>query len=242
MSLAKNLKFYFNGVSLGCALQSFDAQSEVETLDATTLCKSAKVYATGLKTGTVSASGIWDYDQTAANKIHNVFSLAYANGTTGVGLGSLATIATDADCVVFDAAQTSYNVEIENGALIMCSADFQTTTGIGYGKILLAETVVNNTTTNGTQVDKGSSTSNGGIFQIQVQNPSQIAGSCKLQHSSDPVGVGWADVTGGSITLSGDKYEGTSVAVTGTIQRYVRAVATASAVGNITFTAAFARR
>lgn len=241
MALAKNLKFYMNGVPLGCALQSFDAQSEVETLDATTLCKSSKVYTTGLKTGTVSASGIWDYDQTNADEIHNVFSTAYASGNTGVVFGSLAALATNADCVIFDATQTSYNVEIENGALIMCNADFQSTTGIGYGKVLLAETVVNNTTTNGSQVDKGSSTSNGGIFQIQIQNPSQIAGSCKIQHSTNP-SLGWTDITGGSITLSGNKFEGTSVAVTGTVNRYLRAVATASAVGNITFTAAFARR
>lgn len=239
MAIAKGLSVYMNGVSLGCALQSIEATSTTEALDATTLCNTARRYAKGIKDGTASASGIWDYDSTDLDEIHNAFSTAYDGSTENVVTASMAAIAINVDAIMFNAVQTSYNIEVENNALIMCDAEFQTTSGINYGKILF-NAAVNNTTTNGTTVDGAASSANGGLFQVQVQNPSQLAGSIKLQHSSD--GSNWVDVTGGSITLTAaNKFDGKYAEVTGTINRYVRAVAVATS-GSITFVAAFARR
>lgn len=239
MAIAKGLSVFMNGVSLGCALQSIEATSSTEALDATTLCSTARRYSKGIKDGTASASGIWDYDSTNLDEIHNAFSQAYDSSSENVITATLATIGVGVNAIMFNSVQTSYNIEVENNALIMCDAEFQASSGINYGQILF-NAAVNNTTTNGTTYDGGASSSNGGLFQAHIQNPSQLAGSIKLQHSTD--GSNWADVTGGSITLTAtNKFDGKYAEVTGTINRYVRAVAAATS-GSITFVAAFARR
>jgi len=240
MALAKNLAFYMNGVSLSCALQSFDASAETETLDATTLCQTARTYATGLSTGTVSASGLWDFDSTDVNKIHNAFESAYTNGTNNVVTATLQTLAHGADAILFNATQTSYNVENATGQLITASADFQTQTGIGFGKILFAGDVLN-TTTNGTSVDGGASSTGGALFQVHAVNPSEVSGDVKFQHSSN--NSTWADLTTINLTGAGKKFEAFSYEVARgvTLNRYVRAVLTAGA-NTITFVAAVARR
>lgn len=240
MALAKGLSVYMNGVSLGCALQSVDATAETEALDSTTLCQNARTYAQGLKNGTVSASGIWDADITNSDELHDVFKTAFDGGGENEVMATLETIAVDAACILFNARQTSYGIEIANGQLIIATAEFQATSGINYGRVLF-NAAVNNTTTNGTSVDRGASTSNGGLFQFHIQNPTQYAGSIKLQHSFN--NSTWADVTGSSTSwsASGPKFDSGYKEVTGTINRYVRAVAEATG-GSITFQAAFARR
>lgn len=239
MALAKSLAFYMNGVSLGCALQSFDATAETEALDATTLCQSARTYAQGLKTGSVSASGIWDADATNADEIHDVFQLAYTNGTNNVVTATLASLAVGADAVLFNATQTSYNVEVANGQLIIASADFQTQSGINFGKIIFSA-AVDNTTTNGASLDGGASSTGGALFQVQVNNPDLDGGNVKLQHSTN--NSTWTDVQ--TLNLVGSSvFEALSYEVPRgtTLNRYVRAVCTADD-EEITFVAAIARR
>lgn len=228
-----------NGVSLGCALQSIDATGTTDALDSTTLCRTAKTYAVGLKNGTASASGIWDYDSTNLDEIHEVFKAAYANGTTNVVTASLAAIAVGVDAIMFNSVQSSYNIDVQNAALIMCTADFQATTGINYGNILFSGSV-DSTSTTGSAVTVGAATTNGGLLQYHIQNPSQLAGSVKLQHSSNS-GSTWADLTTLSFSASGDKFAAGSAELTGTIEKDIRVICTATG-GAITFQAAFARR
>lgn len=227
-----------NGVSLGCALQSVDATAETEALDATTLCQTARSYATGLKTGSVSASGLWDYDSTDVNKIHNVFEQAYTNGSNNIVTATLASLAFDADTVMFNATQTTYNVEVATGQLVIVSADFQTQSGVNFGKIIFSANV-DDATTNGTSKDFGASSTSGALFQVHISNATQDTGNVKLQHSTN--NSVWTDVT--TLNLTGAKFEALSYEVpTGTtLNRYVRAVCTADN-EEINFVAAVARR
>jgi hypothetical protein len=238
MALAKSLAFYMNGVHLGCALQSFDATAETEALDATTLCQSARTYATGLKTGSVSASGLWDADTVNEDKIHDVFQLAYTNATDNVVTATLSSLAFNADAVMFNATQTSYNVEVANGQLIIASADFQTKSGVNFGKVIFSADV-DDDTVNGTSLDGGASSTNGALFQVHVSNPEEETGEVKLQHSTDD--STWVDVA--TLTLAGDKYEALSYEVPKgtTLNRYVRAVCKADN-EEMNFVAAIARR
>lgn len=227
-----------NGVSLGCALQSVDATAETEALDATTLCQTARSYATGLKTGSVSASGLWDFDSTNVNKIHNVFEQAYTNGSNNIVTATLASLAFDADTVMFNATQTTYNVEVATGQLVIVSADFQTQSGVNFGKIIFSANV-DDATTNGTSKDFGASSTSGALFQVHISNATQDTGNVKLQHSTN--NSVWTDVT--TLNLTGAKFEALSYEVpTGTtLNRYVRAVCTADN-EEINFVAAVARR
>lgn len=236
MAIAKGLNFYVNGVSLACALQSFEATSEAEALDATTLCNTARKYVQGLKNATVSTSGIWDADSTNLDEIHNVYSSAFETGNQADVLATLATASVGTDAILFKAASTSYNIEIENGALVICSTDFQTNEGVGYGKVLFTQSV-NGTTVTGSSVDNGAATSNGGLFVIQIQNPNQYAGTVKLEQSSN--NSTWAEIA--SFTLAGTKFDSETIELSGSIAQYLRVKCTAST-GAITFTAGVARR
>lgn len=240
MALAKGLSIYMNGVSLGCALTSLDATGTTEALDSTTLCQTSRTYATGLKNGTASASGIWNYDQTNLDKIHNVFSTAYDSGSENIVTATLESIASSAvnkDAILFNATQSSYNVEVQNGQLIMCTAEFQATSGINYGKVIYNATVA--TATAGTSINHGADTLNGGLFQVQVQNPTEYAWTIKLQHSDN--NSTWVDLATLTSTGTGKKFEAQSSQITGTVEQYVRANVT-SVAGSVTFVAAFARR
>jgi len=240
MSLAKGLSIYMNGVSLGCALQTIDATAETEALDSTTLCQSSKTYQKGLKNGTISASGIWNYDSTDLDEIHNVFSTAYSGGGTSYVLATLEALAGGTTCFAFDAVQSSYGVEIPNGQLIMANADFQAIAGINYGKVVFTASVAS-TTTSSTGVDFGTgSTSNGGYLQYQLQNPSQIAGSITFEHSTD--NSTWVTL-GSAVTINagGSKLTAGSQEITGTVYRYIRATVVATG-GTLTVQAAVSRR
>ncbi len=238
MALAKGLAFYMNGVALSCALQSVDATAETEALDSTTLCQTARTYATGLKTGSVSASGLWDYDSTDVNKIHNVFEQAYTNASNNIVTATLASLAFDADALLFNATQTSYNVEVATGQLVIVSADFQTQSGVNFGKIIFSADV-DDTTTNGTSKDFGASSTGGALFQVHIDNPTQDTGNVKLQHSTND--STWTDVA--TLNLTGAKLEALSYEVPKgtTLNRYVRASCTADN-EEINFVAAVARR
>lgn len=240
MALAKGLSIYMNGVSLGCALTSLDATATTDALDSTTLCQNYRTYATGIKNGTASASGIWDYNSTTADKIHEVFKTAYDSGSENIVTATLESIASNAvnkDAILFNATQSSYNVEVQNGQLIMCTAEFQATSGINYGKVIYNATVA--TATAGTSINHGADTTNGGLFQVQVQNPTEYAWTIKLQHSDD--NSTWVDLATLTSTGTGKKFEAQSSQITGTVEQYVRANVT-SVAGSVTFVAAFARR
>lgn len=238
MAIAKSLNAYFNGVPLACALTSIDGTAETEALDATTLCQSSRKYVQGLRNGTVSMSGLWDYDSTNLDEIHNVFSAAYDNGSTGHVIATLTAIAHGVDAMLFSAKESSYSVDVQNGQLITCTADFQTVDGLNFGKVIFSA-AVNATSTNGTVVDNGASSSNGGYFVISAQNPNEYAGNVKLQQSTD--NNTWTDLATLTLTGTGVKFEGLATEISGSVARYIRARATAST-GEITFQAAFARR
>lgn len=241
MALAKSLSFYFNGIDLApMAIKDFEASGEKEELDTTTLGDSARAYVTGFQAGSLSASGVWAFDQTNLDEIHNLFSTAFTTGNEGVLTATLATAAVGVDCVMMNVVETSYGIETPLGALIMCSADFRATTGFGFGKWLF-NAEVDTTTTNGTGVDKGSATTNGGLFHVHWQNGAGTEDlTAKIQHSTD--NVTFADL--GTITqsnLTGFGAASLEIAAGTTVNRYVRAQI-AVAQGALNVQAAFARR
>jgi hypothetical protein len=238
MAVAKGLSFYANGVNLAGAFTQFDAQAEREELDATVLSNTSRAYQLAFKSGMLSASGLFVYDQTNADEIHNIMSAAFAAGSSVICDASLETLAIGGVAILLDGIVTSYGIETPLGQLITVSANLRSTTGLNFGKWHF-NSAVNNTTSNGTSIDNSASSSNGGIFHVQVQNPSGLAGSCKIQHSTD--GSTWADL--GTVTLTAALLEALSLEIAAgtTVNRYTRAQPTATG-GSITFQAAFARR
>ena len=235
MAIAQGLSIYVNGFNLGCAFKEFSPTAEVEVLDSTTLCRTSRTYAQGFKMGNATASGIWDYDQTNADEIHNILTSAFENGTENIITSSLATLAVGGDAIMMNAIETSWAINPELGQLIMCNADFQANNGVYFGKWIFSNSVAS-TTTNGAGQDNAASSANGGFVQVHYQASTASAGTMILQHSTD--NSSWADLA--TISLSGTT-DSDSAFVSGTVNRYVRARCTATG-GTATFQVAFVRR
>lgn len=241
MALAKSQNFYCNGIDLAAnAIKEYTATADREELDTTTLGSSMRSYVAGFQTGNLNATGVWQYDQTNADEIHNIFSGAMTTGSEAVITATLATAAVGVDTIMMNAVETSFGIETPLGQLIMVTADFRATTGLNFGKWLF-NAEVDTTTTNGTSVDNGSATTNGGLFQVHYQSGAGTEDlTAKIQHSTD--NSTWADL--GTITLSNLSGFGASsleVAASTTVNRYIRAQI-AVAQGALTVQAAFARR
>lgn len=116
-------------------------------------------------------------------------------------------------------------------------ADLATIASVGnpLGNLLYPSTSIA-ATTNGTSVDNGASSANGGTGIMMVLATAAGNWALKIQHSTDD--AIWSDLI--TFVSSGGAITAETQAVTGTINRYLRFQATRTA-GTTTFLAAFAR-
>lgn len=246
MPVAQGLSIYGHGVDLARFFKEYNPTSDVETHDATTLFHTSKVFERGFKNGTISVSAVWKYNEVDFNEVDNVIGEAYENDTNIVLTASKLPVAIGGHAELSDVFVTKYSKPAQNGQLMMLSADFQATQGISFGKWLFNATV-NNTSVNGTAIDNGDATTNGGLFHAHIQNIDLVDlandSDVVLQHSTD--NSTWVNlISGVSFTLINNNSNGyitAEVAVGTTIRQYIRVVAT-TAGGSAVIQAAFARR
>ena len=238
MSLARGLAIYCNGVSL--PLTDYSISAEAEELETTHLGLTNRTFVTGFMNGTLDITGIWDYDSTNLDEIHNILSAAIISRGENVVTISLGSFANGTPAFLLNSIENSNNMNADNGALIIMDASFRATTGINFGKAFF-NAEVDTTTTNGTSIDNAAATANGGFFQIHYQNGAGTEDlTAKVQHSTD--NSVWVDL--GTITLSNLTGFGASsleIAAATTVHRYARAQI-AVAQGALNVQAAFARR
>ena len=129
-----------------------------------------------------------------------------------------------------------------DGLAATISADFlpessQYAAGVDdpLGKVLHPETSLS-ATTNGTSVDNGASSANGGHANLHATVSSGGTWAFKIQHSPD--NAAWADLM--TFTINGSAIASEQKVVTGTIDRYTRFVATRTS-GSVTPVCTFAR-
>lgn len=233
----KNTGVLVGGGNLSAFFNEASASQDVETAETTTFGSSAKTYIIGLKDGTMSVSGMFDG---AADSVDEQIE-----AVLGAEAASVATIApegltigkTSYSC---DARKTSYEISSPVGDVVSTSLSIQADGGIDRGVLLGAATAVTSTGEGASQ-DNSASSADGGVGYLHVTaNTRDGASTFKVQHSSDD--VTYADlVTFTSVTASTTVAE--SIAVTGTVNRYLRAShAPGGSSGSVTYTMAFARK
>jgi len=234
----KNTAVLVAQYDISAYLNEVSSSQSIETADTSTFGTAAKTYVVGQNDGTLSFSGLFDG---AAGAIAEIFEDIIDNDSTpvitiapdgGLVIGSKATLA--------QAKQTSYEVSAPVSDVVSLSGEFQVTDGL-RGGVLLAANTAHTTTTNGTSVDGGASTSLGARANLHVTANTRDAGTViKVQHSADD--STWADLmtfaTVAATTLTSE-----TVTATGTINRYLRVQTTAaSGTGSITYTLSLSRR
>lgn len=225
-----DLSSYFNDASIS---------RSVETAETTAFGATAKAYIVGLTDGTISLSGMFDG---AANAID-----AEMTDVFGVNAGSVISISPSGSTAIgtriltATGKLTSYEVSSPVGDVVAANAEFQADAGIGNAVSLAALAAITTTTT-GTSVDNGASSTNGGFATLHVTaNTMNAATVCKVQHSSD--NSTWADlVTFTSVATTVVTAERKTVANGTTVNRYLRAVATPAGAGSFTYHINFARQ
>ena len=224
---------------LSAYLNDGSVSTMAETAETTAFGSSAKTYITGLKDGTITASGMFDG---VAGAIDEVLT-ASIGSDTNAPVSFFPTTSTIGNPVkLLQAKTTGYSVSSPVGDVVSVSYDAQADGGIDHGVSLAALAAVV-ATTNSTSVDNTASTANGGLAQLHVTaNTWSANATIKVQHSSD--NSTWADLAtftgvGTTVTTS----ERVTVAAGTTVNRYLRAQNTLTAgSGSITYQVSFARR
>lgn len=241
MAIGSSNTFLVNGYNLADYMQSFEVTAEAEPVDATVLSSTYRAYEQGFKSGTLEWSGVFDSDATDADKIHDVLSAAFNAGTMNNVVAVIGTATTGGACYTLDGCLVEYSLPIEIGELITVSGSFQSSNAINFGALLMNDAQAAGTN-NGTTVDGGAATANGGLMTYHVHNDDASDIDLKIQHSTN--GSVWADLTGAAANnITAERASGSATVAAGTtVNRYLRAVATVTGGDTFTVSVAFARR
>jgi hypothetical protein len=234
----KSVKVFVDEFDFSSYFNDVSASTTVETAETTSFGSDAKEYITGLIDGTVSLSGMFegtedvgtdDYFETV---LGGEAKQKVIVATEGHGLGSRA--------VMLESDATSYEVSGAIADVVQASAEFQSSEGIEHGVILSSGAAVSSTG-NGTGVDNGAATTNGGVGYLSVPvNTRNGNVTVKIAASAD--NSTFADLVTFTVVSSATKTS-ERVEVTGTVARYLRVSYTvAGSTGSATPIVAFSRR
>jgi len=226
-----NFSTYFNSVS---------ASTTVDTAETSAFGTSAKTYVVGHLDGTISLSGM--FEGTASTGTDEFFDNALANATKALLIIAPEGHANGYRAIMAEADNTSYEVSSPIGDIVQASAEFQSSESVEHGVILSSGAAVS-ATGNGTGVDHGAATTNGGAGFLSVPTNTRNGNiTVKIQHSAD--NTTYADlVTFTVVSSTSTTSERIEVAAGTTVNRYLRVNYTvAGSSGSATPVVAFTRR
>lgn len=234
----KNVKVFVDEFDFSAYFNDVTATTTVETAETSTFGSSAKEYISGLKDGTVSLSGM--FEGTADTGTDDYFSGILGSATKQKVIVAPEGHANGYRAVMLQADDTSYEVSSAIADVVQASAEFQSSDGVEHGVILSSGSAVS-ATGNGTGVDNGASTTNGGVGFLSVPvNTRNGNVTVKIQASAD--NSTFTDLITFTVVSSATKTS-ERVEVTGTVARYLRVSYTvAGSTGTATPTVAFSRR
>lgn len=231
----KNTKVLVGNYDLSSYLNEASASQSVETGETTTYGTNAKTYVVGLADGTISMSGMFDG---AANATDQVLSTLLGDANGAVITIAPEGLAHSRRVKSASTISTSYEISSPVADVVSVSAEAQVTGGIGNA-ISLRDLTSATTTGTGTALDNSASSANGGAGVLHVTSNSHNAGATfKVQHSAD--NSTWADLVTFTV-VSTTALANERIAVTGTVNRYLRASHTLAGTGGITFHINFSR-
>jgi hypothetical protein len=234
----KSVKVFVDEFDFSSYFNDVSASTTVETAETTSFGSDAKEYIPGLIDGTVSLSGMFEGTENVGTD--DYFETVLGGeakqkvivATEGHGLGSRA--------VMLESDATSYEVSGAIADVVQASAEFQSSEGVEHGVILSSGAAIS-ATGNGTGVDNGAATTNGGVGYLSVPvNTRNGNVTVKIAASAD--NSTFADLVTFTVVSSATKTS-ERVEVTGTVARYLRVSYTvAGSTGSATPIVAFSRR
>lgn len=236
----KSAGVLFGAYDLSAFFNEASMSQSVETAETTAFGSGAKSYITGLKDGTFSLSGMFDGVAAGIDEVISATLGSSTNTPITIIPQQAATMAVSDVSFSGETLETSYEVSSPVGDVVSANMEAQITGGMDRGVILAPRSTVT-ATANVTSVDQTAGTTNGAVGYVHVTaNTRNGAITVKVQHSTD--NSTFADLITFSSVLS-TTIVGERIAVTGTVNRYVRASFTvAGSSGQATISVAFSRK
>lgn len=245
----KGTKVYLDEFDLSSYFNTSDVSITNETADITAFGATSKSYLLGLSDGTLSLAGLWSATTDGSDE--------ELQAILGATTTPLITVAVEAGTIgnratLAKAHETNYTVSNPVADVSSVTADFQgstdTVSNLTYGvttgiQLTTGASIAYGSLGNLTGVNNGASTANGGIGLLHVPTNSVAGGvtTIKIQHDSASDFSTAADLITFS-TVAASTATSEMVAVSGTVNQYLRATAsTAGSSGAITFMVSFAR-
>ena len=223
-------------------LVSIDLTGNAETHDTTTFgSNNWREVDSGLGSWEGTFAGFWQTNSGASvTSIERQLEDILGSDTSGkaavsVYLGDADAVG-DTGYLTSDAVVSKWAAPISIGDLIKVSATLKGNGRLGLNGVLLHVLGADSTSANGTSVDNAASSANGGRANLHVTAATGTGGTVKIQHSTN--NSTWVDLV--TFTASTAASCQTST-VTGTVNRYLRAISTINSTSSVTFVAGFAR-
>ena len=243
----KGTKTYIDEFDLSDYFNSADSTFSMETADVTSFGASSRSFIPGLQTATMGLTGLWSADADGSDEELNAL---LANATSPLSTVAIQAGTIGNKAILMQSDELTYNISSPVADVVSVSADFQATTDGTTNLTYSGQSGVQLTTGaslafgalgNLGSVDNAASSANGGFAILHV--PANTVGggvtTIKVQHSAD--NATFADLITFSTVAASTKTSELK-AVSGTVNRYVRATAsTAGSSGAITFMVSFAR-
>lgn len=236
----KSVKVFVDEFDFSSYFNDVSASTTVETAETTSFGSSAKEFIPGLLDGTVSLSGMFEgTDNTGTD---DYFSTILGGATKQKVIVAEEGHANGYRAVMLQSDTTSYEVSGAIADVVQASAEFQSSNGVEHGVILSSGSAVT-ATGNGTSVDNGASSANGGVAYLSVPTNTRNGNiTVKVQQSAD--NSTFTDlVTFTAVTSTQKTSERIEVAAGTSVARYLRVNYTvAGSTGSATPIVAFSRR
>jgi len=232
----KSTAVFINGTNMSAFLNSASSTMAIETAETTTFGDQDKTYITGLSDGTVLMSGFFDSSAGASDAVLSGMIAVEDNAVSIFPMGNI--IARPA--TVANGQMTAYDISSPVGDVVALTAEVQADGGLFYGFDLVGAEVTTTTGTTASQ-DNAASTAGGLSVNLHVHaNTHDGTTIVKIQHSADDsVFVDLVTFT----TIGAGATTGENIAISGTVNRYLRASYTlAGSTGSVSSAIALARR
>jgi hypothetical protein len=233
----KNVRIFVDEYDFSTYFNDMSVATTVDTAETSAFGTDAKSYIVGHTDGTISLGGM--FEGTASTGTDQHFDQAL------LGNEQLVVIAPEGHAlgnraVAMKSEQTSYEVSSPIGDVVQASVEFQADEGVGHG-VLLSSGLAISASGNGTGVNNGASTSNGGYGFLSVPVNTRDGNiTVKIQASAD--NSTFADLITFTV-VSGSSLTSERISVTGTVNQYLRVNYTvAGSTGTATPVVAFTRR
>ncbi|MCS6302376.1 MAG: hypothetical protein H8K07_01720 [Nitrospira sp.] len=227
-------RVYINGYDLTGFYRKQGSELTRETAESTVFGLSDKTYLPGVRDASLSLEGIFDG---AVDGIEQVLLAALAADPTiaaicpqGDALGNIA--------LGFSALETKYAIESSIDDIVSLANELQSTGG--RDRLLVHHALSTEVATgNGTSLDNGAQTTNGGVAYLQVPDITGITNlAVTIEDSADNVSFATI-LTFAGVTADRNAQR---VAISGTVRRYTRMRQVFTGAGSAQFWVGFGRK